>query len=186
MALDCSGSISKSEFKLMIATMEKFIDKLEVAPQKVHLGAFLFNDHISDKVIHLKDYLRADKFKKALEKLLKDSPELGTRTDIALKFMREDMFTAANGDRPNYPNIAIIMTDGKSNKPAKTLIQAAKLKNKKNVHIIVVGIGFDANDTAARNELNAIASTNDDVILTNFKELDKIVEPLLQKTCQSK
>lgn len=171
---------------MMIETVEKFIDKLEVAPKKVHLGAFLFNDHISDKFIHLKDYLRADKFKKALERLLKDSPELGTRTDIALKFMREDMFTAVNGDRANYPNIAIIMTDGKSNKPAKTLIQAAKLKKEKKVHVIVVGIGFDKNDTAARNELNAVASSKDDVILTNFKDLGKIVQPLLQKTCQRK
>ncbi len=35
-----------------------------------------------------------------------------TNTPAALRYMRDVMFTAANGDRRDAPNVAIVITDG--------------------------------------------------------------------------
>lgn len=39
------------------------------------------------------------------------------------------MFTANNGDRAGIPNIAIVVTDGKSTNRPNTLSEAQKLRN---------------------------------------------------------
>ena len=39
-----------------------------------------------------------------------------TRIDIALKLAKKEMFTEANGMRPNLPNILFLITDGSQTK----------------------------------------------------------------------
>ena len=39
--------------------------------------------------------------------------------------MYTTMFTAANGDRPNARNVAIVITDGRSNDRQDTIIQVS-------------------------------------------------------------
>ena len=43
--------------------------------------------------------------------------EYETRTDLALLMARDDLFTQAGGDRPDKPNVMIVLTDGKPTKP---------------------------------------------------------------------
>ena len=43
--------------------------------------------------------------------------ELQTRTDLALIMARDELFTQAGGDRPDKPNVMIVLTDGKPTKP---------------------------------------------------------------------
>lgn len=43
-----------------------------------------------------------------------------TNTGAAIEYMRNTMFTSGNGDRPDVPNVAIVITDGGSNTPDKT------------------------------------------------------------------
>lgn len=38
----------------------------------------------------------------------------GTRIDMAEKIARDQLFTPGGGDRPDVPNLLIILTDGKS------------------------------------------------------------------------
>ena len=40
--------------------------------------------------------------------------------------LREVIFTGVNGDRPNRKNVAIMVTDGQSNNPTETFIEAQK------------------------------------------------------------
>ena len=48
-----------------------------------------------------------------------------TNTADSLKTMREQIFNPARGDRPDAPNIAIILTDGVSNiNPRRTIPEA--------------------------------------------------------------
>ena len=42
-----------------------------------------------------------------------------TRTDLALIMARDEMFTEAGGDRPDKPNVMIVLTDGKPTHPKK-------------------------------------------------------------------
>lgn len=43
-----------------------------------------------------------------------------TNTADALRYMRETMFRPENGDRPEYQNVAILITDGRSSDREKT------------------------------------------------------------------
>ena len=38
-----------------------------------------------------------------------------TRTDLALKKARDELFTVAGGDRSDKPNVMVVLTDGKPN-----------------------------------------------------------------------
>ena len=49
-----------------------------------------------------------------------------TNTADALKSMSEVMFTPANGDRPDAPNVCILLTDGVSNINSRRTIPEAE------------------------------------------------------------
>ena len=61
----------------------------------------------ADSEYHKKDAL--------LAKIASEPIELGfqTRTDLALSKANDELFTKAGGDRPDKPNIMIVLTDGK-------------------------------------------------------------------------
>ena len=50
-----------------------------------------------------------------------------TNTAAALSFLYRNMFKQQNGDRPNAPNIVVIMTDGASNNHKDTQKEAFKV-----------------------------------------------------------
>lgn len=45
--------------------------------------------------------------------------ERQTRTDLALEMANDTLYTAAGGDRPDKPNVMIVLTDGKPTHPGK-------------------------------------------------------------------
>lgn len=52
----------------------------------------------------------------------------GTRTDLALKYVRESMLTPAAGDRPPVPNVVVLFTDGRADyKSTMSLIEVSSL-----------------------------------------------------------
>jgi len=76
----------------------------------------------------------------------------GTNTGGAIANLNEIVFKAVNGDRPNAPNVAVIITDGRSNNNTYT-VQQANLAKSLGIHMIAVGVGLI--DTS---ELHQIAS----------------------------
>ena len=51
-------------------------------------------------------------------------PHSNTHTELGLKFIRENAFTKAHGDRDKVANILIVVTDGQSTEPAKTKVRS--------------------------------------------------------------
>ncbi|WAR25836.1 CO6A4-like protein [Mya arenaria] len=76
----------------------------------------------------------------------------GTNTGLAIENLNVDVFTPFRGDRSEAPNVAVIVTDGKSNDNAYT-VQQATIAKANGIHMIVVGIGMDD-----ESELHQIAS----------------------------
>jgi collagen type VI alpha len=76
-----------------------------------------------------------------------------TNTADALKTMRTQMFTQANGDRPDVDNICIVVTDGVSNINSRRTIPEAEQARADGIHIYAIGIGLT--DTK---ELDGIAN----------------------------
>ena len=104
-----------------------------------------------------------------------------TRIDLALTLARDELFSAANGDRKNVRNALIFLTDGKQNPPANhSLEHCANLLKKDNVHMIAVGFG-----KALKSELAKIASGPEFVLSYNesVEVLKEAVGEIVQKLC---
>jgi hypothetical protein len=77
----------------------------------------------------------------------------GTDTGLALEHLHSQVFISTMGDRSEAPNLAIVITDGKSSDNIATVTHASTLKQQ-GVHVIAIGIGSGTDVT----ELNQIAS----------------------------
>ena len=58
-----------------------------------------------------------------------------TNTAAALRYVRETMFTARNGDRANAKNVVLLVTDGSSDNGRET-IKEARAARDANIHIL--------------------------------------------------
>ena len=105
-----------------------------------------------------------------------------TNTADALQTTREDMFSQANGDRPNVDNIVVILTDGVSNINSRRTIPEAELTRAANIHIYAIGIGLT--DTK---ELDGIASRPIDenrFAVDDFTELQDLRHQVFDSLCK--
>ena len=163
----------------MVTTAIDIVNHFEVGPSHVQFGLIPYNDFISPRAIFLTDSLDKQTFIQKLADLVNFHPGGGTRTDKALKFLHKNMTQSAN--RTDIPKIGILFTDGKSNKPLYTAIEADIVKDK-NISMAAVGIG----PKILKAELKKIASTESQVILTNFSALPSIVNELTLTICDRK
>jgi len=62
-----------------------------------------------------------------------------TNSADALKTMHEDMFSVANGDRPDVGNIAFMITDGVSNINYRRTIPEAEAAHGKGIRVYAIG-----------------------------------------------
>ena len=103
--------------------------------------------------------------------------------DRGLRFMRETMFNITNGDRPEASNIGVVITDGASNDPQKTVLEAESARDS-GILLISVGVG-----RANMAELNAIATDPDTdhvFTVTNFSQLSAIAARFQATTCSGR
>ena len=106
-----------------------------------------------------------------------------TNTASALEYLREIMFSAENGDRSNYRDIAVLITDGESNNKDETLSQAVLTKSG-GIHVVTVGIG----NWLDMNELENMASYlySDNLLhVENFAALPSLLNMLRDSICGS-
>ena len=107
-----------------------------------------------------------------------------TNTHLALDEMVINGFAEKNGARPKsegHPRVAIILTDGQSNEPLKTIVSALKVHDA-DITVIAVGIGTSVN----LKELNIIASDPNClhlILLSSFTEVDSLKYVIERRTC---
>ena len=118
--IDQTESVGKLNFIKMKAFVESLVDKYDVSEDHTHISIMTYagdptiHNTLGDSKYHSKD---------SLKKLIENIPnELSspTRTDKALEAVRDAVFTAENGDRPDTPNVMIILTDGGTQKGKST------------------------------------------------------------------
>ena len=115
--LDKSKSVKIHNLKKVINFLKELVEMFNPSPDADHFGLITFNENAS-----LKFNFTDSKYynKDALLKKIDNEPinlELQTRTDLALKMARDELFTEAGGDRPDKPNIMILLTDGRPTQP---------------------------------------------------------------------
>ena len=117
--LDKSKSVGINNLKIIIKFLGDLIKKFHPAPEVDHFGLITFHKHSSLAFNFANSkYYNID----ALLKRIAKEPitlKLQTRTDKALKLARDQLFTEAGGDRPDKPNVMIVLTDGKPTQQTK-------------------------------------------------------------------
>lgn len=118
--LDRTRSLgSLKNYRLLKGFLLEIVDALKVGANATRIGIVSFArtanvlNKFDDSNYHSNE---------ALHHLIKNIPnKLGNRTfiDLALEAANEQLFTEEGGDRPTFPNVLILMTDGRTNKDSK-------------------------------------------------------------------
>uniref|UniRef100_A0A914E0W5 VWFA domain-containing protein n=1 Tax=Acrobeloides nanus TaxID=290746 RepID=A0A914E0W5_9BILA len=107
---DQSGSVGFGNFGTAVDSIINFVQKLKIGPRDSHVG-LVFYDAMSKVIIGLGTYEE----KEALVEAIDHSAILysggGTNISAGMYAATFEVF-GGNGDRPDIPNVMIIMTDG--------------------------------------------------------------------------
>ena len=125
-------------------------------------------------------------FRSATIAALRQIPHTKGSTDTAgaLAFLRNVMFTSANGDRADVKNVAVVITDGESDNRTATLQEAVRAMND-GTHMIALAVG----NWLDRYEINSIASYPSRVNAifgSNFTSIASFAKDIQLTICDSK
>lgn len=117
--LDKSKSVKTRNLVIVLDFLKGLIQKFNPAPEADHFGFITFNKRAN--LVFKFDDLKYQNKQELLQKI-DDEPiklELKTRTDLALEKANDTLFTMKGGDRPDKPNVMLVITDGKPTNPKK-------------------------------------------------------------------
>ncbi|CAI9740920.1 Hypothetical predicted protein [Octopus vulgaris] len=140
--IDGSRSNVPQIFYKQIEFLKSFVGYFIIGNDCVRFGAVTFGDKIiTDNTFGLTQYTSKDQLKGRLSKI-DYRPEDGgsTQTHLAIEYAREILFKDA---RPYAKKIAIVITDGRSTEPKKT-VREALIMRKNGILILAVGVGQEA------------------------------------------
>ena len=178
--VDASGSVRLHNFQKQLAFMKEFVKAFDIGPgaNQVQVGAITF-----DTLVYNQFNMNTFSTKGSLSTAISGIPWTyrATYTHLALNYVRTNSFTTAAGDRPGVPNVAIVLTDGKSAYSTETSTAAAALQ----ASTTVIGIGVGRN--APVDEIKAIASGTGDenTYFLEFNDLSTILGDLDEKICSA-
>ena len=139
--LDASQSVENGTFQTMLDFCIHLLLEADLKSNDVRVGMLVYDTN-ETVIYHL------DKYENSTELALYavwdiTTQKMGsTNTAGALQIMRDEMFTPENGDRPEATNVAVLVTDGMSNKNSGRTIQEANAAHDKDIHIYAVGVGL--------------------------------------------
>ncbi|KAI8767682.1 collagen alpha-6(VI) chain [Biomphalaria glabrata] len=180
LVLDASSSIIRDkDWNYLTQAVGQLISSLPIGPRNIRFGIVYFNRRVT-KVCDLKTYDSKEGLYNAVTQI-KYPYVAGTHTHRALdQIINDDMFSSKSGGREEAKDVVIVVTDGWSNFPGKTLNSARELKIS-GVTVISVGVGTGINMA----EIQGIASGPDDVILaSNFQSLEAVYRDLIGILCR--
>ena len=113
--VDKTESVGEENFKLEKGFLMEVSNALTIGPDATHTAFILFakNAEVLNTFAASEYYSNEN-----VQHLIEGIPvKLGKRTfiDRALKAAADELYTVEGGDRPAFPNLLILMTDGKTN-----------------------------------------------------------------------
>ncbi|XP_052673852.1 uncharacterized protein LOC128155962 isoform X3 [Crassostrea angulata] len=172
--LDGSDSIQERDWYKMKEFVQLLIDNFDIARDAIHLGMVVYSSRIGD-------HIGLNSFKdKNMLKLLAGAlnhPKDSTNTAKGIEYVREKF---RMDGRPGVPKIAIVITDGSSDNPRNTKLQANAAKNE-GIKVLAVGVGGHM----FKDELRSIASKPSKVFTSpTFGTLITLVSEIRNMVCQ--
>lgn len=179
--LDSSTSVGIDNFEKMKDFVNELLRNADINNDRARVGILTYSTGVK-----VEFQLNSYKSNADVETAVKNIKYTygSTNTADAIATMRNEMFTAANGDRPGVANVGVIITDGVSNiNSRRTLPEAANARNEK-IHIYAIGIGIT--DTR---ELDGMASPPIDenrFTVQSFDELKGFDRKIFQALCKGR
>jgi collagen type VI alpha len=174
--LDESGSIWGPHFTKQLEFVENVVGLFSIRPDKTHIGVLTFGD--TPRIIfHLGHHSNEQSMKADIKAIKQMRGE--TYTDDALRMARTQMLSPQR-TRSHVPHICIVITDGESNNPDQTALEADHM-HRDNIQTFAIGVGPYVNEA----ELKSIASSPDLVFqVDDYGALDGLKRILAWKACQ--
>lgn len=163
--LDGSGSVSE-QYELTQKIASEIVWLLNFNQQRTHVGLVTFNDTATAR-FHLNSYSNQQQ---VLNAISFGSPKGRTHTAAGLDLTLSDMFRFSNGDRSGYDNIAILISDGRSNVNSGANMDKSRALKLTGVKIFAIGVGNDVD----RRELESIASSPSSKFTAYVQKEDEI------------
>ncbi|XP_037606721.1 collagen alpha-1(XII) chain isoform X5 [Sebastes umbrosus] len=173
--VDGSYSIGLANFAKVRAFLEVLVTTFDIGRDKVQISLVQYS-----RDPHTEFQLNTHHDLAAVVKAVRTFPYRGgsTNTGRAMTYVREKIFQATKGARPNVPRVTILITDGKSSDAFQE--PATKLRNA-DVEVFAVGV-----KDAVRTELEAIANEPADTHVYTVEDFDafqRISKELTQSIC---
>jgi uncharacterized protein YegL len=183
--LDSSGSVGQSNFEKMKKFVSDVVRSFDIGTGQAQtmVGVIKYSTSVYTE-FNLKNHTTKDALLTAISKIIyKDGY---TYTNKGLDEMVFKGFTSVAGARPlseGHPRVAIVVTDGKSTDPPKTVMSALRAHDA-DITVFAVGVG----STVDMNELAVIASEpvcQHLMLLSNFTEFESLTAAIEKKTCEA-
>ena len=183
--VDSSGSIQRGNWPLILEFMKNVVRSFNIGQDRVRIGVATFGNNVHPQ-FQLNTFFNMNEVLTQIDRI--PYLEQSTNTPEALRYMRQTMFTARNGDRAFVPNSAIIITDGVPRIPSDTnealrlTFLEANLARQQGINIFAIGVGPEI----TQNNLNQIAnqpSSQYSFKVDQFQQLDNILHQLASATC---
>lgn len=177
--LDASGSIRNERFPKVIDTVVAIVEQLQVSPMDAQIAAVSYSNDFAPQF-----FLNRYTTKQDVQLALRRIPFIGNRTNTAsgIQYMKDQIFTAANGDRSDAPNFAIVLSDGNSNVDQTNTIPMAVQSRNKGITMIAFAVGTDVNLFELRNIASEPYNQTIFNVMTSV-DLPSIVMPMVKAVC---
>ena len=163
--LDASTSVGQDNFQKMLQFVKDFLANADIDSGNVQAGILTYSTSVKIE-FQIGQYKTSTELQKAIDGI--PYTYGSTNTADAILTMATKMFTTS-ADRPDAPNIAVVVTDGVSNINSRRTIPEAVTARGKNIHIYSIGIGLT--DTK---EVFAIATPPPEENSFNVQSFDEL------------
>ena len=122
-AIDRTRSVGVDNYKLVKGFLLQLTDALTIGPEETHTGLIVFakQAHVISTFADGGFYDKENLYH-LIYNLSGEKGSFGLRLfiDRALKKANEELFTDRGGDRPEFPNVLILLSAGKTNPESKS------------------------------------------------------------------
>ncbi|XP_021375359.1 uncharacterized protein LOC110464458 isoform X7 [Mizuhopecten yessoensis] len=176
--LDSSTSVGNDNFQLMKNFVKDLVGKADINSGNVRVGVLLYSSSVSVQ-FQMSEYQNKADVLAAIDDIVYIYGS--TNTADGIKKMWSEMFTPANGDRPDVDDVAIVITDGVSNiNSRRTIPEATNAKNN-GIHIYTVGIGLI--DTTEVDAIATAPASENSFNVDSFTELVNLHQQIFSSFC---
>ncbi|CAH1791587.1 unnamed protein product [Owenia fusiformis] len=182
--VDISCSISNAD-KLKVKNFILAATKqLPVRPPFTQVGALAFSEK-AYHILYMNSYNNKNKVLKALSIMPLTPDKCATATYEALYETRVTYLSKSRGNRPDKPDIVVVLTDGKTHPPEKapeTILRAKELKAT-GAQVFVLSLP-NIKTLPGTDEWRAIASSEKNIYtLDSFDALKGMIKEITRKAC---